>query len=62
LVFDGCVGPNGHGSAWSTSQRSAGLSQPGQRHVKSRHLMKSAFFALGRYPGSGAAPVGTITG
>ena len=34
--FDAQVGPTGYGMVWSKSQRYAGSSQPGNRHVRSR--------------------------
>src|SRR3954452_9151042 len=47
---------------WSKSQTSAGSSQPGNRHVKSRQRTKRANPADGAYRGSGALSPGWITG
>jgi hypothetical protein len=50
LLFDGWVGPYGQGTVWSMSHRSTGASQPGHRHVRSRHRTNSAVFFEGDNP------------
>ena len=44
------------------SDFSTGRSHPGQRHVRSRHRTTPRSSPTGRYPGSGATPVGTFNG